>query len=163
MLSDIPTFPPTVPTADDLLAVIDSSDRRSPKRATVAQVIGAGSGYSGGGYVIDGYLSPVPGVLLEGGMTGRFRIEIGPSSLPSQSVSISSFAVGAEFPLVFTGLRVVSGYGSLNSTSGMVLESFTGSSTVVEVNVSNPTDNLAVFSVYDPAAGYFLLKITRIA
>ena len=37
-LDDIPTLPPCTPTGDDLIAVIDGSDRRSPRRATLAQL-----------------------------------------------------------------------------------------------------------------------------
>jgi hypothetical protein len=37
-LDDIPILPPTTPTTDDLIAVIDGADRRSPKQVTLAQV-----------------------------------------------------------------------------------------------------------------------------
>lgn len=37
-LDDIPTLPPTTPTSDDLIAVIDGSDRRSPKRVSLDQL-----------------------------------------------------------------------------------------------------------------------------
>lgn len=37
-LDDIPTLPPTTPTSDDLIAIIDGADRRSPKRVSLAQV-----------------------------------------------------------------------------------------------------------------------------
>ena len=38
-LDDIPTLPPCTPTGDDLIAVIDGSDRRSPKRCSLDQVV----------------------------------------------------------------------------------------------------------------------------
>lgn len=37
-LDDIPTLPPCTPTGDDLIAVIDGADRRSPKRCSLNQL-----------------------------------------------------------------------------------------------------------------------------
>ena len=48
-LDDIPTLPPCTPTGDDLIAVIDGSDRRSPKRCSLSQLATAGLAVSGDG------------------------------------------------------------------------------------------------------------------
>ena len=57
-LDDIPTLPPCTPTGDDLIAVIDGSDRRSPKRCSLDQVVALLPTSVGGNGVLDFGLVP---------------------------------------------------------------------------------------------------------
>jgi hypothetical protein len=159
MLSDIPTFPPTVPTADDLLAVIDSSDRRSPKRATVAQVVEAGQ--YGGGYGQSGFLSPVPGIILGGGSTGRFRIEISNAAAETQIIIgslIGNVVFSNHQTILGSGVNVIS-----PSTFGIPMNGF--GPTIVEVTMSVPSgsENDMLTAIEETTVYNFIAKITRIA
>ena len=63
-LDDIPTLPPCTPTGDDLIAVIDGSDRRSPKRCSLDQVVALVPSSLGGNDIVD------TGKLVQFGLSG---------------------------------------------------------------------------------------------
>jgi hypothetical protein len=83
-LDDIPTLPPTTPTSDDLIAVIDGSDRRSPKRVSLDQL-----GPLIGGSVTAGSYAPAALVTAAEGMTDEQKQAFIPNTLEVDGVTLT--------------------------------------------------------------------------
>jgi hypothetical protein len=156
-LDDTPTLPPTVPTTDDLIAVVDKADYRSAKRASLLDVATATAGSFGAGAVISGVLNPVPGFVLAGGTSGRFRIRTGvPDS--ATTATLLPFNFGGFVFSNASSPAAVAGGGS--SCSVPIPDS---GSVSFDVTITNSTAHIQPLSVTGSDASTFPFSITRLS